>query len=344
MTFRPLATAVIAVSFLLVGCAAAPAPAETIAAVSPSPTPIPTPTPEASPKVPFGGDCSTVLSADVVADIFEGESPTSRAATSLHGIMPDVTGSIAQLGGLACNWVSETSQLRYLGIVVIPVEAVPADLLAARASFGCYGWSICGRGEVNAGMWVLAETAQLQETGEAPSEEETRLLKSVADQSISSVFARPPAEFAGFPTTPAEDWWSLPPCETLAPAATHAAGMTTPEPGFPGDNIPEGPTWEILVGAGIVQWCPWYELADQSTLITELHLQSGVGAPSDEQLRIADAEPTVITGADAAYRFVEEYSGGQSVEILVVVGPNRLLVGGDQPEAVAAAVLAVLAR
>jgi hypothetical protein len=54
-------------------------------------------------------------------------------------------------------------------------------------------------------------------------------------------------------------------------------------------------------------------------------------------------ETISIAGADAAYRLVHEYSGGaRGVEILVVDGPNRLLVGGDRPEAVAAAVLAVL--
>jgi hypothetical protein len=344
MTLRPLATAVIAVSFLLAGCAAAPAPAETIAEVSPSPTPTPTPTPEASPKVPFGGDCSTVLSADVVADIFDGASPTISSINYLRGVMPDVSGSIAQLGGLSCKWESEASQIRYLGIVVIPVDAVPADLLAARASFGCYGWTICGRGETNAGMWVLVETPQLLATGEAPSEEEVRLMESAVDQSISSVFTKPRAEFAGFPTTPAADWWSLPSCETLESAVSQAAGLTTPEPGFPSDNVPEGPTWDILDGAGIARWCPWYEFTDQSSRNTEVHLQSGVGAPSDEQLTRADAEPTAIPGSDAAYRFVEEYSGGRSVDILAVVGPNRLLVGGDQPEAVAAAVIALLAR
>jgi hypothetical protein len=345
MTHRPLAIAVIAVSFLLAGCAATPAPAETIATVSPSPTATPAPTSAAAPKVPFGGDCSTVLPADVAADIFDGGSPTISAMSYVRGVMPDVSGSIAQLGGLACTWGSEGSQIRYLGIVVVPLEAVPAELLAARNTFGCYGWSICGRGEARSGMWVLAETPQLQQPDEAPSEEEARLLESVVDQSISSVFARPQAEFAGFPTTPAEDWWSLPSCATLEPAATQAAGMTTPEPGFPGDNVPEGPTWDVLEGAGIVRWCPWYEIMDQASLITELHLLSGVGVPTDEQLRVADAEPTVIPGADAAYRFVEEHSGGdRSTEILAVVGPNRLLVRGDQPEAVAAAVIAVLAR
>ncbi|MDQ7876723.1 hypothetical protein Q9R08_01925 [Microbacterium sp. QXD-8] len=295
--------------------------------------------------MPFGGDCSTVLSADVVADIFDGESPTISARNYLRGVMPDVSGSIAQLGGLACNWVSEASQIRYLGIAVVPVEAVPADVLAARTSFGCYGWSICGRGEVRSGMWVLAETPQFQQTDEAPSEAEMRLLKSAVDRSISSVFAQPQADFAGFPTTPTEDWWSLPPCETLQSAASEAAGMTALEPGFPGDNVPEGPTWEVLEPSGVVRWCPWYENVDRSSLITVLHLQSGVGAPSDEQLRVAHAEPTAIPGADAAYRFVEEYSGGgRSVQTLAVVGPNRLLVSGDQSEAVAAAVIAALAR
>lgn len=341
---RSIATGLLAALLLVTGCAAAPAPAATEPAATESPAPTAT-ADEPQAKVPFGGDCSTVLGPDVVADIFDGQPPTVSARTHLGGVMPDTSGSLAQLGGLACNWASPESEIAFVGVVLLPVAEVPAEIVAAHEDFGCYGWSICGRAETVSGMWVLVETPVLDQNAEALSDSDEQLLTSVVDAAIGSVVAHPAAVYAGVAVTPAADWWTLPSCDALESVAASAAGMTTPEAGFPGDNVPEGPVWETLEASGIVKWCPWYEPADQSTRITALQFQSGVGVPSAARLAAAGAEAITIPGADAAYRLVQDDGGGaRSVEVLVIAGPNRLLVGGDQQEAVATAVLASLSH
>lgn len=341
-TPRLAVAALIAVATLLTGCAGAPAATQSPSAVAPRPSATPTPTPEpAQAEVPFDGDCARVLPADVLADVFDGEEPTVREQSYLRGVMPDPSGSLAQLGGLACLWVAQTSQIERLAVVVAPVGAVPAELVAAREAYSCYEWGICGRGEIRSGMWVLAEAPQLQQR-EAASPEETELLTAAVDIAIQSVFAHEQEEFAGTPTAPAEDWWDLPACDAFEPAVAAAAGMTAPERGFPGDNVPEGAAWDIITAAGVAQWCPWYDLSSGSARTAELYLQAGVGAPSDAQLAVAEATPITVRGADAAYRFAHEKSSARSVEVLVVVGANRLLATGDDAEAVAAAALELL--
>lgn len=342
-TPRLAVAALIAVATLLTGCAGSPAATQSPSAVEPRPSATPTPTPEpAQAAVPFDGDCARVLPADVLADVFDGEEPTVREQSYLRGVMPDPSGSLAQLGGLACLWVAEASQIKRVAVVVAPAEVVPAELVAARDAYSCYGWGVCGRGEIRSGMWVLAESPQLQQR-EAASPEETELLTAAVDTAIQSVFGHGQEEFTGTPAVRAEDWWDLPACDVFEAAVATAAGMTAPEPGFPGDNVPEGPTWDIIRAAEVAQWCPWYDLSSGSARIAELYLQAGVGAPSDAQLAVAEATPITMPGADAAYRFARDGLSARSVEVLVVVGPNRLLAAGDDAEAVAAAALELLA-
>ena len=345
MTRRLALAAVIAVAALLSGCAsnAGSTGSSTASAPRPGATPTPTPTPEpVQARVPFDGDCHSVLAADVVADVFDAETPTVREQSYIRGVMPDPSGSLAQLGGLACLWVSDSSQIRQLSVVVAPAATVPAELVASRSAYSCYGWGTCGRGEVRSGTWVLAETPQLQYREEA-SAEETQLLTGTIDAAIQSVFAHDAADIAGIPAVRGDDWWILPACEQLEPAVTEAAGLTAPEEGFPGDNVPEGAAWDIMTAAGLAQWCPWYDLSSGNARIAEVHLQAGIGAPSDAQLAIAEATAISVPGADAAYRFESDSVSARSLEVLVVVGSNRILATGDEAEAVAAAALAVLA-
>ncbi|WP_106815848.1 hypothetical protein [Microbacterium timonense] len=344
MTLRRLAPALIAAALVLAGCAATSVPTPTASEGVAAPASEATPTPEPpQARVPFDGDCSGVLTADLAAQIFHGVQPVTSSPDNIGGLMPDVAGSLARLGGLACTWWAEGAPVEYLSVAVIPRMHVPDDVAAERAQFGCYGWGYCGRGEVRSDMWVLAETARVNENDLDPSAEEASVMTAAVDGLIQSVLGHAPSVYSGVPVSPAADWWTLPACEKIASAAASGAGITAPQPGFPGDNVPDGPVWEVLTAAGVAQWCPWYDLTENSSRITELQLQSGVGAPSAAQLEAHNVETISIAGADAAYRLVYEYSGGaRGVEILVVDGPNRLLVGGYGPEAVAAAVLAVL--
>jgi hypothetical protein len=343
MTFRPLAFGLLVAALLATGCAATPAPAATTPAASASAAPTPSPeTPQA--KVPFAGECADALTADTVAEIFEGATPTGGASSFIGRVVPDAAGSLAQLGGLDCTWSSTGSDIAYLAVSVIPAAAVPAEVVADHEEFDCYGWGMCGRAEVASGMWVFAETPRLDPMLEALTAEESQRLTRVVDAAISSVVNHAPVDYTGVPTARGTDWWPLPPCDALQTAVATAAGMTSPETGFPGDNVPEGAVWETLKASGVMQWCPWYQNVGQETLLSELYLQSGVGAPSPSQLAAAGAEQFSLEGADAAYRLIQHNGvGTPGIQVLAVVGPNRLLVGGDNQEAVAAAVVAALA-
>ncbi|WP_019182348.1 hypothetical protein [Microbacterium yannicii] len=341
---RILAALTLVAVCVLSGCAAeAVAPSPSVAPPAAEATSTPSPEPPRS-KVPFSGDCASVLPTDVAREIFLGAEPQVHAPNRPHGVMPDTSASLARLGGLMCWWTADDAQIGYLSVTMIPVGAVPESLVTAHAEFGCYGWAICGRAETRFGMWVLSETTRQYGPETELSESEAQALRSAVDAGIEAIFARSPEEVSGVPEEATEEWWTLPDCTALEQPVAAAAGMANPESGFPGDNIPEGPAWEVIEGEGVAAWCPWYEYsASGSTLITEIQMQSGVGGPSPAQLEAAGAVAISIPGADAAYRIDDgSGSGARAVEVLAIVGPNRIVVGGDRPEEVAAAALTVL--
>jgi|GEM_PF-2408899 len=344
MSPRPLLVAVIGAALLVTGCSAeaAPTPTPKTSDAAPSATPTPAPAPPA--KVPFDGDCTGVLSAGFLAEVFDGATTTAGGDDSIVGVMPDMPASLARLGGLTCVWSGEGAEFPTLVMTLIPETHVPADVSAAHAEFGCYGWSICGGARAQSGMWVLAEAYLPQEAYEEPAAEELEAISARLDAAIDTVFAQPAAEYSGVGAESATGSWALPPCERLAQAVTTAAGMTGPEVGFPGDNIPDGAGWRTLESSDVARWCSWFQSLGSDALIAEIHLQSGIGVPTAEQLAAAQAEAFPLAGADAAYRVAQDGGGGaRSTKTLVVVGPNRLLVSGDQQDAVAAAVVATLA-
>lgn len=324
----------------LAGCFATPGPEPTSSPASSRAASTPSPAPEAQPEQPFDGDCGLVLSSDAAKTVFDGHTATLNMTDSLTSVMPDVPASTELVGGVTCAWAAESIPGAHLGVFVVPVADVPADILETRTEFACHGWGVCGRGEVHSGMWVFAET-----TGpvyEDPTAEQLAALERTVDAAIGSVTGQPAEVLAGVAVPPGPDWWTLSSCGDIESVAA-VAGMTSPEPGFPSDNFPEGPLWEYLTGAGAVTWCPWYESSTGAVLSTEVYVQPGIGAPSASQLEAAGAEPITISGADAAYRISDGGGHVRSVKVLAVVGPNRITVGGDEPEAVAAAAISVLA-
>lgn len=347
-TPRLALAALIAVATLVSGCASSPGATGSPTAVAPrpsaTPTPTPTPTPEpVQARVPFDGDCDRILAPGALVDYFGGAEPTVRALDGIRGVMPDVAGSLAQLGGLACAWTTETPRIRHVVVVVVPVAAVPAELVDAYAEYTCSSLPACGRAETRSGMWVLAETPPLQYRDE-PSAEETQLLTATIDTVIGSVVGHGSEEFAGVPAALAPGVWDLPPCDAFESAVAGAAGMDAPQPGFPTDNVPDGSVWAIITAAELAQWCPWWDYSSGEARMAEIHLLSGIGAPSDAQLAAAETTPITVAGADAAWTFPDHQGVGRSIEVLVVVGQNRLLAAGVDAEAVAAAALQVLAE
>ena len=328
---------------LLAGCAAAPAPEPATtsdASTTPDPsTPSAEPSPVAQPKVPFDGDCERVISSDALSALFDGETMTPIDRGWLAAVMPDVADSTELIGGVTCAWDGDSDSSAYLSVFVVPLDAVPAETVEARAEFACFGWGMCGRGETQSGMWVFAST--YGSAYEDPSPEESAALERTVDAAIASVSQQPAELLTGVAVPPAPDWWSVNSCSDLESIAS-AAGMTSPTAGFPSDNIPEGPLWETLTAVGAVSWCPWHEFISNGAILTEVYVQPGIGAPSESELVAASAEPISISGADVAYRITEGEGSARNVRVVAVVGPNRLTVSGDEPEAVAEAAIAVL--
>jgi hypothetical protein len=344
--FRFLAASALVAACFISGCAAGPiAPSPAVSPPAAEATTSPTVDPP-SPKIPFSGDCASVLLADVQVELFAGGQPQVSEWDRIHGVMPDTAASLARLGGLTCSWTADAGRIGWLSLTMMPAATVPESVIAAHTEFGCYGWSICGRSEIRSGMWVLSETARGYTAGNEMSADEAQVLASAVDAGIEAVFARSNQDLSGVPVEVTEEFWTLPDCTALEQTVAAAAGMTDPEPGLPTDNVPEGPVWEVVKGRGIAAWCPWHEYsASGAVLLADLQLQSGVGSPTAGQLEAASAEAISIPGADAAYRLALGASpSARTREVLAVVGPNRILVRGDRPEEVAAAALAVLNR
>lgn len=289
------------------------------------------------PKVPFDGDCGLALSADAGSAIFEGTAPVLAEPAPFSSVMPDLAASTEVGGGLTCMWSTDDAHLR---VIVLPAAAVADDIVDARAEFGCHGWGFCGRGEVQNGMWVHAETF-----GSAyadPTPEESAALEQRVDTALASLSEQPSEQLAGVAVPRTAEWWALDSCSSIESVAA-AAGMVSPTPGYPSDNIPDGPLWEALTADGAVAWCPWHEFTSDGAIMTEVYVQPGIGAPSEAQLADAGAEAITISGADSAYRIPEEAGSARSFKVVAVVGPNRLTVSGDEPEAVTAAAITALA-
>lgn len=323
---------------LLAGCATESAtPDSSTTAPDPS-TPSAEPSPVAQPKIPFDGDCGLALSADAVSGIFDGRTPVLAEPEPFAPVMPDLAATAELGGGLACTWSTDDANLR---VVVLPAAAVADDIVDARAEFGCQGWGFCGRGEVHDGMWVHAETF-----GSAyadPTPEESAALEQTVDTALASLSEQPSEQLAGVAVPRAAEWWVLDSCDAIESVAA-AAGMASPTPGYPSDSVPSGPLWEALAADGAVAWCPWHESTSGGTILTEVYVQPGIGAPSDAHLAAAGAEAITISGADSAYRIPEDAGSARSFKVVAVVGPNRLTVSGDAAEAVAAAAITALAR
>lgn len=322
----------------LTGCTS-PDPEATPDASPTSASPEPQPT-VAEARVPLDGDCAAVLPDAVTAEVFEGGEVRIDERDSLVDRMSDLRASLARLGGLTCAALAETANVSYLEVTIVPASAVPAEIGDALASFNCDMWVICGRAETRSGMWVMAGAAWrvMNEYGLAPEEEAS--LRSAADAAIEAVFAHPEEDLAGIPRPDSRDWAMVPPCEVFAATVPPAVGMTEASPGFPSDYVPSGPLWEILVANGVATWCAWYEFVGEDSIIAELQLHSGVGAPTPEQLADVRAQPIEVAGADAAYRIPGQTADADAV--LVLRGPNRVLVGGDRPDASATAALTAL--
>lgn len=201
-----LVVPVVAVSVALGGCSG------TVTASTPTTDAPIVELPQAN--VPFAGDCHALLTSDAVA-VPIGERVVERHDSHTPiGVVPDSAGSLAQLGGVRCVWEGTASPDRFLSVTVLPAAKVPTAVITGREELGCYGRSVCGRGEIQSGMWVLAETHRVSYAA-TPTGEELAALSAVVDGAMGAVLAHDADDITGVPIAAAEDWWTLPGCDAL---------------------------------------------------------------------------------------------------------------------------------
>lgn len=317
---------------LLAACAPQPAPTTT-PSVEVTPSASPASTPADVPAVAFGGDCDRALPADVVERELGGAATLSPPTRSIVSASPE---SAALLGGLLCSWQRSDGSGGYLGVSVFPAVEVDGEVADRWASTRCGFTLACEMGRTVGSLWIGVGVSREGDAYSDPGVEELASLESRAQRVIDVVGANAGAARATAAVREA-GWWSLPPCSDVADAVSNAAG-TALEAGFPGDSIPEGIAWEVLVAAGLQDWCSWYSQKEGSHVIVELYPQPGVGRPADTSVAVSGMQPTTVAGTDASW-FIEDPRQVGDFVLVTVAGANRLTVrfaGASSAEAVRA--------
>ncbi|MFS0733457.1 hypothetical protein ABC304_15850 [Microbacterium sp. 1P10UB] len=319
---------------------AQPQPATTATATaSPSPTPTATPTPSSSPTpsptpteppppvpvVAFDGDCSRVLTD-------EEASQAAGVPVSLLGdigplsLYPESAASARLLGGMSCSWRSDDTGIGgFVSVTVLDARAVPADITDAYSTTDCSSLSgVCETVRVVGDAWIGATVPRTVSNLGSPTEEELQSIDDDLAFVIDAVSSRLP-ETSAVAVPRQAAWWQLSPCEAQRAAVDRAAGGSM-EAQFPGDFVPEGLSWDAMVAAGVIQWCPWYLYTDSGGgPLFEIYAQPGVSSPDVDYLERNGLTPVEIQGADSAWIGYSETYPDNGM-LVAVSGDNRLTV------------------
>ncbi|WP_169581499.1 MULTISPECIES: hypothetical protein [Microbacterium] len=261
----------------------------------------------------------------------------------LGHVLPSSPAPAALLGGIACAWISPSSQIPWMGVTIFPAEIVPDEVVAKGSSFECDGFGICGRAVAHDGTWVRVDVARSLAPERPLGDEEAATLVEAVDEMLSSIIDLSSQTLLGVPSPPATTWWSPPSCEDLEGTVAAAAAMSAPEPGFPSDATSDGPAWEVIRANGLIESCAWHEYKGADLVATEVIVMPGAQTPSIEELDDVNARPIEIAGADEAFFLVlDDRPSARSTAVLAVVGDNRVTVVGSSAEDVAAAVVGEL--
>lgn len=213
------------------------------------------------------------------------------------------TGSIGgtgTLGGLWCSWSLddgadlEDSRPYALDVRVVAASDVPADLAQEVSSARCDAWydaMVCRRGEITAGLWIVASTSG------TTAEPDAALLK----ETIDAVASRASGFEAPVRSAATEAWWALLPCETLGErmrlAEILASDFVT---GWWEGNLGDQLEYRHTDAEGVERICQWYpsnsEAASQG--ITTITVWPGGGWDADRLL--ADGDETTLSGGQRA--------------------------------------------
>ncbi len=141
-----------------------------IATATPGPTPTETVTaPVLSPTLPYGGDCTQVLTSGQLDD-FLGEgwltSEEQRDLAGVSGPAPAVT-PLNTIGGLECSWFGDASsekEIQSMGVTVAPADSIPAAFTEDYAQARCdpsYGTTSCRLVRTEGDVWLMARAGHL---------------------------------------------------------------------------------------------------------------------------------------------------------------------------------------
>ncbi|AZS36380.1 hypothetical protein CVS47_00981 [Microbacterium lemovicicum] len=319
---------------------AQPQPATTAtASPSPSPTPTVTPTPSISPTpsltpteppppvpaVAFDGDCSRVLT-DEEASEAAGEPVSLFGRSTDSSLYPETTASTNLLGGIQCAWRGEEIGIgSFVSVTVLDARAVPADVTDKYSASVCTGLSaVCETVRVVGDAWIGATVPRTVSDLGSPTEDELQSIDNALAFVIDAVSSRLP-ETSTVAVPRQSSWWAPGSCEAQRAAVDRAAGGSM-EARFPGDFVPEGLTWDAMVAAGVIQWCPWYRYSDTGRgPLFQIYSQPGAAAPDADYLERARLTPVEVDGADSAWIAYSETYPDEGM-VVAVRGDNRLTV------------------
>ena len=278
----------VALVFLFNGARPSAAAPSTPPATS-RPEATPTSAPVLEPTVPFGGDCTRVLTASQVPGLLGEEWQTLEkwqiAHSPEYSSLPELP-SAGTLGGIECGWVSPESRL---GVVVLPAAKAPADFAAQYATQHCeplYDTDACGIAATVGAAWVYAWV-----TGVPGGP------RDLPERSLAEVSASVGNGVDSVPVDVGPQTLRLPDCEELA-AAIRLDELIGPYiTGYWEGN--EHPRQRLYAEAGAEKICPWFT--------------DHVNAPTDQEFHLVDA--VISVGGVWKWPDIAGTVGAEAVEL-----------------------------
>ncbi|WP_295789314.1 hypothetical protein [uncultured Microbacterium sp.] len=299
-----------------------------------SPTPMTSSTPSSIPVAPtvaFGGECSSVLSTDE-ARAFIPDVELSTSGDEIDSTPPSSRKVFALLGGLSCWWTSDQDGF---GVTVVPRAALSSSLIGEwQSTLRCDAGILCLAEQTVGDLWVGVQRWEPgrgltdQQFSDSPDIDRARAqAKDVLAVVVPRLENTSGVPQSGLPTPPVSA------CSAFDETLTQWTGGAV-ETGYPSDNLPSGPTWDIVVEAGVGRYCGWSRYPTDPTartLAVKIYLQPRLGGLEREEREAEGLVPVEIPGASAAW--VREGPGSPGTIFLVAdIGGTRMTVAGAGQE------------
>lgn len=328
------AVSLAAIALLVTACAptveAAPTPTPT---ATPTASPTPTETvaaPVLTPTLPYGGDCTQVLTSAQLDDLL-GEGwltyEEQRELAGVSGPAPAVT-PLNTIGGLECSWFGDASserEIQSMGVTVAPADSIPAAFTEDYSQARCdpsYDTTSCRLVRTEGDVWLMARAGHLL------TEPPVEFLEDVLD-AASSGLPQP----LGAEAVTNEGWGTVSTCEDLGDKMRleELIGEDYYTGFWEGSEQPEMAVLR-LAGASIV--CQWSTGEGRVAPDGEYYLPSIVvsngGHWEWDEITAFTGDDVAVEGAESA-RFFAEAARYQIDELFATDGVNVIdVTGGGQ--------------